>query len=161
MKNLLQEPQCKHSVFIMFNRCHLIVCLLLLLSSHSLLSYAKSMEHHSHHQQQHERILRKRNAAESPSCELVQHFFESLNVSTNHPQANDKPNGKWRSFVSSMNELSVVNILWFSVYLFFFSFFLFYSPTSMCTLNPPVRPILLSDWHWNTQCIIHLNTIMK
>lgn len=96
MQNLLQGPRSdSRKSIIMFNRCHLIVCTVLLLSSHCWLAYAKSLEHHTHHQQQHERVLRKRNAAESPSCELVQHFFESLNVSVNQPQqANENQHGK-------------------------------------------------------------------
>lgn len=89
MNKALQGPSYKS---IMLTRCHLLACIVLLLSSHTMSAYGKSFEHHQTH---HERIVRKRNAGpESPSCELVQHFFDSLNVSVNHPQPNDKPNGE-------------------------------------------------------------------
>lgn len=84
----------------MVNRCNLLMCILLI-SNSVLVIYGKSLE--QHHQHLHEKIVRKRNVAESPSCDLVQHFFESMNISVSphhsQQQINHKANGECRNFV--------------------------------------------------------------
>lgn len=91
MKKLLQGLQCGSNMLI---SCNLLLCFLVL--SNSVVSYAKSLDHHENH-------LRKRNVGEPPSCDLVQHFFESMNVTVNNPLANDKSNGEWVPFNSQLS----------------------------------------------------------